>query len=294
MQRLLIVGYGDIARRVCDRLPPGIEARAVARRAAAHARVIPLVADLDHSDSLARAGGWADTVLHCAPPTPEGEADERTARLLIALERGADSTNSLPTRVVYISTSGVYGDCGGALVNETRPPRPQSARAKRRVDAERRLTDWCARQGIALVVLRVPGIYAADRLPLDRLRAGTPVLEDAVDVYTNHIHADDLAMIALRALEADAPAGVYNASDDSQIKMGDWFDLVADRHGLPRPPRVTLAEAERRIPAESLSFMRESRRLDNRRLKTLLDVRLAYPTVHDGVPHRVSSGVEAA
>jgi nucleoside-diphosphate-sugar epimerase len=290
MQRLLIVGYGDIARRVCDRLPPGIEARAVARRAAIHARVTLLVADLDRSDSLARAGGWADTVLHCAPPTSEGEADARTARLLVALERGA----ILPTRVAYISTSGVYGDCGGALVNETRPPRPQSARAKRRVDAERRLTDWCSRQGIALVVLRVPGIYAADRLPLDRLRSGTPVLEDAVDVYTNHIHADDLTTIALRALEADAPADVYNASDDSQIKMGDWFDLVADRHGLPRPPRVSLAGAERRVSAGLLSFMRESRRLDNRRLKTLLDVRLAYPTVHDGVPHRVSSGVEAA
>jgi nucleoside-diphosphate-sugar epimerase len=167
------------------------------------------------------------------------------------------------------------------------------------VDAERRLTDWCSRQGIALVVLRVPGIYAADRLPLDRLRAGTPVLEDAADVYTNHIHADDLAMIALRALEADAPADVYNASDDSQIKMGDWYDLVADRHGLPRPPRVSLAEAERRISAESLSFMRESRRLDNRRVKARLGVRLAYPTVHDGIaqrggPQRVCSGVEAA
>ena len=286
MQRLLIVGYGDIARRVSDRLPPGVEARALARSAATHPRVAPLVADLDHSDTLARAGGWADAVLHCAPPPREGEADARTARLLVALERGA----ILPSRVVYISTSGVYGDCGGALVDETRTPRPRSARGMRRVDAERRLTEWCSRKGSALVVLRAPGIYAAERLPLERLRAGTPVLEDAQDVYTNHIHADDLAMIALRALGTDAPAGVYHASDDSRIKMGAWFDLVADRHGLPRPPRVSRAEAEHRIPAGLLSFMGESRRLDNRRMKTLLDVRLAYPTVHDGVPHRVSSG----
>jgi nucleoside-diphosphate-sugar epimerase len=286
MQRLLIVGYGDIARRVCERLPPGVEARALSRSAAAHPRVAPLVADLDDPVTFARAGGWADAVLHCAPPPLEGESDARTARLLIALERGA----ILPSRVVYISTSGVYGDCGGALVDETRPPRPRSARGMRRLDAERRLTQWCSRQDSALVVLRTPGIYAADRLPLERLRAGTPVLVDAEDVYTSHIHADDLAGIALRALAPEAPAGVYNASDDTQIKMGAWFDLVADRHGLPRPPRVSRAEAERRIPAGLLSFMRESRRLDNRRLKTLLGVRLAYPTVHDGVPHRVSSG----
>jgi nucleoside-diphosphate-sugar epimerase len=285
MQKLLIVGYGDIARRVSDRLSPGVEVRALARNAVAHPRVAPFVADLDHADTLARATGWADAVLLCAPPPSEGETDARTARLLIAFERGA----ILPSRFVYISTSGVYGDCGGALVDETRPPRPRSARGMRRLDAERRLTEWCSRQGSALVVLRTPGIYAAERLPLERLRAGTPVLEDEEDVYTNHIHADDLAAIVLRGLAKDAPSGIYNASDDSQIKMGAWFDLVADRNGLPRPPRVSRAEAERRIPAGLLSFMRESRRLDNRRLKTFLDVRLAYPTVHDGVPHRVSS-----
>ena len=280
MQRLLIVGYGDIARRVADRLPARAEARALARRAATHEHVSPLVADLDFPDLLARVGGWADAVLHCAPPPPEGEADARTARLLVALERGA----ILPSRMVYISTSGVYGDCAGALVDETHSLRPQTPRASRRVDAERRLTDWCARQSVALIVLRVPGIYAADRLPLENLRKGMPVLCDADDIYTNHIHADDLAAIALRSLEADAPCGIYNASDDTQMKMGEWFDLLADRHGLPRPARVSRAEAERRIPAESLSFMCESRRLDNRRLKAQLGVRLAYPTVREGVP----------
>lgn len=290
MQSLLIVGYGDIARRIADRLPKGIEARALARRTASHERVTPLVADLDQADSLARVGGWADSVLHCAPPPPAGEADARTARLLVALERGA----ILPTRVVYISTSAVYGDCGGALVDETRPPRPQSARGLRRVDAERRLAEWCARHGAALAVLRAPGIYAADRLPLERLRAGTPVLEDADDVYTNHVHADDLAAIALRALEPDAPAGVYNACDDTRMKMAEWFDLLADRNGLPRPPRVSRAEAELRLPVESLSFMRESRILHNRRIKTRLGVRLAYPTVRDGVPQRTCASLAAA
>jgi nucleoside-diphosphate-sugar epimerase len=140
---------------------------------------------------------------------------------------------------------------------------------------------------VALVILRAPGIYAADRLPLERLRAGTPALCAEEDVYTNHIHAEDLASIAVRALEDSAPAGVYNASDDSDIRMGDWLDLVAARAGLPRPPRIARAEAAGRIPAELLSFMGESRRLVNRRMKDALGIRLQYPTVYEGVPHLV-------
>jgi nucleoside-diphosphate-sugar epimerase len=183
----------------------------------------------------------------------------------------------------------VYGDCGGARVEESRPPNPQTDRARRRVDAERQLAVWCTERGAALAVLRVPGIYAADRLPLARLRAGIPVLRPEDDVYTNHIHAEDLAAILVRALEDDAPAGLYNASDDSEIRMGDWMDLVAERAGLPRPPRVSRLEAEARIPHEQLAFMRESRRLSNRRLKEALGVRLRYPTVREGLPRAVQA-----
>jgi nucleoside-diphosphate-sugar epimerase len=185
--------------------------------------------------------------------------------------------------MVYIGTSGVYGDCGGAVVDEDRPLNPQSARARRRADAESRLALWCSRHGIALVILRAPGIYASDRLPLSRLRAGTPVLRAEDDVFTNHIHADDLAACCAVALHEDAPAGIYNASDDTQMRMGEWFDLLADHAGLPRPPRIARAQAPGRIPAELLSFMRESRRLDNTRLKQTLGVRLRYPTVHRGI-----------
>ena len=145
----------------------------------------------------------------------------------------------------------MYGDCGGAWVDESRPLAPQSDRARRaRVDAERALRDWGAASAACDDrVLRVPGIYAAERLPLAQLRRGTPVLRAEDDVYTNHIHADDLAAICVRRSSADAPAGIYNASDDSEMKMGDYFDLVADRAGLPRPPRITRAAAERRDPA---------------------------------------------
>lgn len=275
MKRLLIVGHGDIAERVRVRLTAGVEVRSIARR---------LGADLDRPETLQPFAGWADAVLHCAPP-PSGEGDPRTANLLSVIERGA----IIPARIVYLSTSGVYGDCGGAFVDETRPVNPQTERARRRVDAERRLAEWCGARGVALVVLRVPGIYAADRLPLDRLRAGTPVLRDEDDVYTNHIHAEDLAAICLRALDDSAPAGVYNAKDDSTMRMGEWFDLLADRAGLPRPPRIARAAADGTISPGLLSFMSESRRLLNGKMKRELGVTLAYPTVFDGVPRLLAA-----
>ncbi len=238
--------------------------------------------DLDRPETLGSLGGWADTVLHCAPPPAAGTTDPRTAALLAALETGG----ILPRRFVYIGTSGVYGDCGGAFVDESRAVNPQTARAVRRVDAERQLAHWSALHGVGLVVLRAPGIYAPDRLPEARLAQGTPILADKDDVYTNHIHADDLAAIALAAMNPEAPAGFYNASDDTHLKMGEWFDLVADRLGLPKPARVSRAEAAQRIPAPMLSFMSESRRLLNRKMKEELGVELRYPSVHEGVPIR--------
>jgi nucleoside-diphosphate-sugar epimerase len=270
MKRLLIAGFGDIARRALPRLERAFDCRRGSRAAGF---------DLDRPQTL--AGIEAEAVLHCAPPPASGDADTRTANLLAALEKA----RILPARLVYVSTSGVYGDCGGERVDESRPVNPQTPRALRRADAERRLALWCRARGVALVVLRAPGIYAADRLPLAHLRAGTPVLRDDEDVYTGHVHADDLASIAARALEEDAPPGVYNAADDSRLKMGAWLDLVADATGLARAPRVTRAEAEARIPPERLSFMRESRLLDNTRLKRALGIALAYPTVFEGLNH---------
>ena len=169
-------------------------------------------------------------------------------------------------------------------MDESRPVNPQTPRAVRRADAERRLLAWGAMHDSAVVVLRAPGIYAADRLPVERLMQGMAALADQDDVYTNHIHADDLAAIALAALDPGAPSGIYNASDDTQMKMGDWFDLVAARLGLPKPARVSRKDAAQSIPAGMLSFMGESRRLVNRKMKEALRVKLSYPTVHEGVP----------
>src|SRR3954465_9257412 len=268
MDRLLIAGFGDIARRAAPRL-------------ARYFQLAPLLRadgfDLDRPDTLSLAS--AQALLHCPPPPDHGAADTRAANLLAALEKG----RILPARIVYVSTSGVYGDCAGARIDESRPPAPKTERARRRLHAETQLAQWAAERAVDLVVLRVPGIYAAGRLPLERLRAATPVLRSEDDVYTNHIHADDLAAIVCRALDEEVPAGVYNASDDTEMKMGDWFDLVADTYALPRPPRIPKGLAPEIIAPALLSFMQESRRLDNTRLKRVLGIRLRYPTVHEGL-----------
>jgi nucleoside-diphosphate-sugar epimerase len=188
--------------------------------------------------------------------------------------------------IVYGSTTGVYGDCDGARFDETRTPNPQTDRARRRVDAERRLR-WYGRALWARVtLLRIPGIYAGDRPgghPRERLARGTPVLEAHDDVYTNHIHADDLARACVAALAHGLPQRVVHASDDTDMKMGDYFDLAARLSGLPPPPRIDRRQAQERLSPASLSFMRESRRLSNVRLKRELRVRLRYPTVAEGL-----------
>ena len=274
MKRLLIVGYGDIARRAARALESRFAIFKVSRASGV---------DLDRPQTLELPA--AEALLHCAPPPATGETDPRTANLLAALKQS-------PARLVYISTSGVYGDCRGELVDETRPLNPQTPRARRRADAEARLGFWCKERGIAFIVLRVPGIYASDRLPLERLRAGLPVLRAADDVYTNHIHADDLAAAVVRALDEDAPAGTYNASDDSELRMAEWMDFVADYAGLPRPPRLPRSRVAQFVSPEALSFMSESRRLDNRRLKSVLGFQLRYPNVYQGLRHEHVIGVD--
>ncbi len=249
--RILIVGCGDVGLRLAALLRD--RARIVATtRSPAHAGTlrragaVPLVVDLDDPRTLHRLRGIAPTVVHLAPPPASGESDRRTRALVHAL--GAVE------RLVYVSTSGVYGDCRGAWIDETRTVAPATGRARRRVDAERVLRAWAQARGVRLAILRVPGIYAADRLPIARIADGTPVLLPSDDVYTNHVHADDLARAIALAIARGAPQRVYHAVDDSAMRMGDWFDRVADACGLARPPRVSRARtrAARRADADEL------------------------------------------
>ena len=288
LPRLLILGCGDVGMRLLPLLRARFRVFAVTSQPARCAQLraagaVPIVANLDDRASLRRLAGLASMVVHLAPPLSSGLLDRRTRNLAAILPEHA--------RLVYVSTSGVYGDCGGAVVAETRPVAPANARARRRVDAERVLREWGARRGASVAILRVPGIYADERLPLKRLREGTPALAAADDVYTNHIHADDLARIIERALWRGRPGRVYHASDDSVLKMAEYFDAVADTFGLPRAPRLPRAELQQVVTPMLLSFMSESRRMDNARIKRELGVRLRYPRVADALQAMSAGGV---
>jgi nucleoside-diphosphate-sugar epimerase len=237
--------------------------------------------DLDRPDTLVRLAGISDAVIHSAPPAPQGAGDSRTKNLIAILQRG----KSLPRQLVYISTSGVYGDCGGARVSETRAPAAQSTRAARRIDAERRLRRFGRQRGrhCRVSILRAPGIYASDRLPLERLHRRLPVMLHGEDSQTNHIHAEDLGRACIAALARGRANRVYNITDDSSLAMGEWFDALADAFALPRAPRLPREEVRRAVPPLQWSFMNESRRLDNTRMKQELHLRLHYPTVTEGI-----------
>ncbi|WP_238160317.1 SDR family NAD(P)-dependent oxidoreductase [Pigmentiphaga sp. H8] len=324
--RLLIVGCGDTGMHVLERLAGRRRVFALTSspqrlpelRAAG---AIPLLGDLDCPRQLARLRGLAADVLMLAPPHGQGEGDPRSRRLAAVLRRpaamgpgprqirhaaivakpgrGALARTARPVRVVYASTTGVYGDARGRRLSETAPVRPASPRGRRRVAAE---AAWRApgpararqaRLGLApwrAVVLRIPGIYGRDRLPLERLRTGLPRLAPGEDVYTNHIEIGDLARALEAALYRGRPQRIVHAADGQDLKMGDYFDAVADAARLPRPPSLPAAQVRAAVSPAMWSFMQESRRLDNRRLVDELRVRLRHPTVRHALDEWFAAG----
>jgi len=276
---ILIIGCGDIGLRVARQLSRSHRVFALTSQQNRFQELravgaIPILGNLDHPESLWRLSGLAQTVIHLAPPQNGGNRDCRTRNLLRILAQGSDAVR----RLIYVSTTGVYGDHRGEKVSESTPVSPQSERAQRRVDAERMLRLWAPAHGVALTILRVPGIYAADRLPIDRLKAKTPALLPEEDAYSNHIHSDDLARLVCAALYHGKPQRVINTCDGGETKMGDYFDEVADAFGLERPARLPGSELQKIVSPMLWSFMRESRRVTNNRLHEL-KTPLRYPSV---------------
>jgi nucleoside-diphosphate-sugar epimerase len=276
---ILIIGCGDIGLRVAKQLARSH--RVFALTSSQHrfqelreVGATPILGNLDHPDSLWRLSGLAQTVIHLAPPQNQGSRDCRTRNLLRILAQGSNAVR----RLIYVSTTGVYGDHRGARVSETTPVAPQSERAHRRVDAERALRLWGPAHGVAVTILRVPGIYADNRLPIERLQSQTPALRPEEDAYSNHIHSDDLARLVCAAVYRGKPQRIINACDGEEMKMGDYFDEVADAYGLDRPPRKSASELQKLVSPMLWSFMRESRRVTNARLHEL-KTPLRYPSV---------------
>ena len=284
--RVLIVGCGDVGLRVAGLLKASSRLMALtssSQRVETLQRsgITPMLGDLDKPQTLRRLAGVATHVVHMAPPPLEGHTDPRTRALVLALR-----LRSLPSSMVYGSTTGVYGDCEGEWIDETRRLQPQTARAQRRVNAQ----DWVNFLGKSgyprTQVLRIPGIYALDReggTPRERLLRGTPVLQAHEDVYTNHIHADDLARATVLALWRGRPLRAMNVCDNTDMKMGDYMDSVAKMWNLQAPARISREQAQLQLSPMVMSFLNESRRIRSVRLAQELGLRLLHPTVMDGL-----------
>ena len=278
---VLIIGCGDIGRRVAALCRArGAAVSALTRGAAAEdlraLGITPLAGDLDTPASLPPLPSAGAVVFYLAPPPAQGEGDPRLSAFLQHI-----ATTPRPAKLIYISTSGVYGDHRGGWVTEDTPPTPSTARARRRLVAETALREWKKNSGVPLVILRVGGIYGPGRLPLERIRKGTPVLRAEQCGYTNRIHADDLAAVCLAAVFRGH--GIYNVSDGQPSTMTDYFNGVADLYELPRPPQIDLEEAKRQFSAEMMSYLEESRRMDNRKMLHELGVRLRFPRLEEGL-----------
>jgi nucleoside-diphosphate-sugar epimerase len=279
----LIVGCGDVGTRLAraliaaGRRPVGLVRAQAAADALGRSGIAPVVADLDRPVEEPPAAAADGTVFYLVPPPSDATDDDPRLRGFLAA-----CEEAVPRRLIYLSTSGVYGDCGGAWVDETRPPAPRSDRARRRLAAERIAQAWCDAHGTELVILRVGGIYGPGRLPTERLASMTVVCPDEAP-WSNRIHVDDLVSV-LHAAALRAPAGrVYNVADGTPSTMTDYLYAVADAARLPRPPCVPLAEAPAHLSPGMLSFVRESRRLDVTRLRTELGVTPRFSTLAEGL-----------
>lgn len=272
----LVVGTGYIGKRVLDRLPPGT-ASGLSRSPlpALNGHVIATL-DLDRPDHPSVELPRATVLLYTVAPSAAAGADERLTRLLGMLD-------PLPQRFVYISTSGVYGDHRGHVVDESTTPAPATDRAQKRLAAEEMLQSWCSKNQVEDVILRVPGIYGPGRLGLERLRGGEPVIRESEANPGNRIHADDLARCCIAAMSRNDVAGVYNVSD-GDYRSSSWFSkAVARLAGLPLPPEISLTQAQDVFSEIRLSFLHESRRLEVARMRTELQFEPQFTDAEDGI-----------
>ncbi|MHB1397757.1 MAG: SDR family oxidoreductase [Trichloromonadaceae bacterium] len=284
MNRVLIIGCGDIGLRVARlALAEGAAVTGLVRSEPKGdwlkaQGVTPLLADFDDPATLTGLPTAGAVVYYLAPPPGGGYSDPRARNFCAAVASGG-----LPAKLVYVSTSGVYGDCGNDLVTEQTPVNPQTSRARRRLDAEQTLLAWGLAQGVPVVILRVTGIYGPGRLPVSRLLAGHPVLREEESPSTNRIHADDLARVCFAAAAKAGHGEVFNVSDGEGGTMSQYFFAVADALQLSRPAAITMAQARQVMNPLMLSYLNESRRMSNAKMLKELGITLRYPTLAAGL-----------
>jgi nucleoside-diphosphate-sugar epimerase len=289
MNAVLIIGCGDIGLRVARLCQPGAVSGVVRSRDSLArlqaSSVVPRLVDLDGPITAADLGAGGARLFYFAPPPPRGDSDPRVAAVCAAL-----TGEERPRKVVYISTTAVYGDCGGRWIDETAPLKPGTARGRRRLAAEQQWLRWGEVQRVPVVLLRVPGIYGPGRVPVERLKNGLPVLSESDSPFTNRIHADDLAEVCLAAMQRGRGGEAYNVADGKPTTMTDYFNRTADALGLARPPVVDRRTAERVLSSSMLSFLGESKRIRNRKMLDELGVELRYPDLEQGLESLSEAG----
>jgi nucleoside-diphosphate-sugar epimerase len=282
-RHVLIAGCGYVGERLAQRLLPEFDVTGLVRSAQRvaeleRAGIRAIAIDLDR----VRAGVAIperldqEAILYLTPPPVLGESDLR-------LDRFLQLATVPPRTFVYMSTTGVYGDTAGAVVDESSAVQPRTDRARRRVSAEEMTRVWCNERRVRRVVLRVPGIYGPQRLPIDRLRHLEPVVREREAGINNRIHVDDLVEACARAIANPEARGVYNVTDGQPFSSTAFINLVAKAAGLPAPPQVSMEEAQLTFSPERLSFLNESRRVSNERMLKHLGVVLRYGNVEEGI-----------
>lgn len=287
-KHILIIGCGDIGKRVAKCWQKsGYTVYGATRQESrldelAQLDIKPCKLDLDKVTNSPTLPSKDALLYYFAPPPARGTEDTRLQQFLTNIDR-----NELPKQFIYISTSGVYGNQNGKLINEAEPPNPMVDRAKRRYHAEQQLQQWSKETKVPVTILRVGGIYGPGRLPLQRLKDQIPMLHENLSPQTNRIHADDLAQVCFAAATKKAQGEIYNVSDGTNSNMTEYFNTIADFAGLPRPPLVGWDEAEKTISKGMLSYLKESRRMDNSKMMQELEIKLLYPTLKDGLKNCV-------
>ena len=273
--QFLVAGTGYTGRRVLLALPAD-RSSGISRSAEAISDICIQPLDLDQPGTQTIVVPDPSVLLYSIPPGDRSENDDRLAAFLKRIA-------PFPERIVYLSTSGVYGNRNTRQATENDATNPSTPRARRRMAAEQMLEQRCEQEDSELLVLRVPAIYGPERLGLKRLRNGAEILREADSAPGNRIHVDDLVTCCVAAMTGNAPPGIYNVAD-GDLRSGNWFArTVASLAVLPAPPEISYEEAERSWSEQRMSFIRESRRLDSHKIRTILKVKPRYADAESGI-----------
>ncbi len=217
--------------------------------------------------------GAATHLLVSVPPQPPADP------VLVHHRADLDAAENLRW-LGYFSSVGVYGDAGGAWIDESAQCRPVNPRSKDRLQAEEAWRAYARSRDLPIAVMRLAGIYGPGRSPIDKLRAGTARRVVKEGQVFNRIHVEDIGRIAARAAVALLD-GVFNLADDEPAPSQDLVEYAAGLIGAPAPPAVALDEAE--LSEMARSFYADNKRCSNAAIKQALDIELMYPTYREGL-----------